>query len=101
LFKEEHWVTLVRARAIENTVWVAAAGQVPDPHEPATSAPTGVGRSMLVDPMGAVRLDLGSAATVAAGEVDTEVTSRVRAMLPSLQHRRPDIFRGAGQTVSA
>ncbi len=30
-FKEEHWVTLVRARAIENTVWVAAVGQVPDP----------------------------------------------------------------------
>jgi predicted amidohydrolase len=25
--KEEHWVTLVRARAIENTVWIAAAGQ--------------------------------------------------------------------------
>src|SRR5262249_53539873 len=23
LFKEEHWVTLLRARAIENTVWVA------------------------------------------------------------------------------
>ena len=60
LFKEEHWVTLVRARAIENTVWVAAADQVPDPHEPATSAPTGVGRSLLVDPMGAVRMDLGS-----------------------------------------
>ena len=55
LFKEEHWVTLVRARAIENTVWVAAADQVPDPHEPATSAPTGVGRSLLVDPMGAVQ----------------------------------------------
>ena len=34
LFKEEHWVTLVRARAIENTVWVAAAGQVPDPESP-------------------------------------------------------------------
>ena len=33
--KEEHWVTLVRARAIENTVWVAAVGQVPDPSEPA------------------------------------------------------------------
>jgi len=31
LYKEEHWVTLVRARAIENTVWVAAACQVPDP----------------------------------------------------------------------
>ena len=31
LFKEEHWVTLLRARAIENTVWIAAVGQVPDP----------------------------------------------------------------------
>ena len=99
LFKEEHWVTLVRARAIENTIWVAAAGQVPDPHEPATLAPTGVGRSMLVDPMGAVRLDLGSAPAVAAGLVDTEMTDRVRAVLPSLKHRRPDIIGAADQTV--
>ena len=47
LFKEEHWVTLVRARAIENTVWVAAAGQVPDHSAPPTRAPTGVGRSLM------------------------------------------------------
>ncbi|HEX9032975.1 MAG TPA: carbon-nitrogen hydrolase family protein [Streptosporangiaceae bacterium] len=92
LFKEEHWVTLVRARAIENTIWVAAAGQVPDPHEPATVAPTGVGRSLLVDPMGTVRLDLGSAPAVAAGEVDTDMTARVRAVLPCLANRRPDVF---------
>jgi len=101
LFKEEHWVTLVRARAIENTIWVAAAGQVPDPLEPATSAPTGVGRSMLVDPMGTVRLDLGPAAAVVAGEVDTEVTGRVRAVLPSLEHRRPDLFPSAGRASNA
>jgi deaminated glutathione amidase len=99
LFKEEHWVTLVRARAIENTIWVAAAGQVPDPHEPATSAPTGVGRSLLVDPMGAVRLDLGSAPGVMAGLVDTEMTERVRAVLPSLKHRRPDIIGHQDQAV--
>ena len=43
LFKEEHWVTLLRARAIENTVWVAAVGQVPDPDAKPTRAPTGVG----------------------------------------------------------
>src|SRR5215813_10629788 len=101
LFKEEHWVTLVRARAIENTVWVAAAGQVPDPHEPPTSAPTGVGRSLLVDPMGTVRLDLGSAQAIVAGAVDTEMTGRVRAVLPSLEHRRPDIFERRQETVGA
>src|SRR5262249_59907672 len=59
LFKEEHWVTLLRARAIENTVWIAAAGQVPDPDSPPTRAPTGVGRSMLIDPLGVVRCDMG------------------------------------------
>ena len=92
LFKEEHWVTLVRARAIENTVWVAAAGQVPDPDAPPVKAPTGVGRSMLVDPMGTVRLDLGSRPGIAAGDIDPELTEQVRAMLPCLQHRRPDIL---------
>jgi len=94
LFKEEHWVTLVRARAIENTIWVAAAGQVPDPHEPVTSAPTGVGRSLLVDPMGAARLDLGSAPAISSGIVDTDMSAQVRAALPVLQHRRPDLFAG-------
>jgi deaminated glutathione amidase len=92
LFKEEHWVTLVRARAIENTVWVAAADQVPDRDEPPTRAPTGTGRSMLVDPMGTVRLDAGPRPGIAVGEVDTSATAEIRADLPSLQHRRDDIF---------
>src|SRR5215831_9463376 len=92
LFKEEHWVTLVRARAIENTVWVAAAGQVPDPDSPATRAPTGVGRSMLVDPMGTVRADLGLWPQVAVAELDSAMTARVRAVLPCLEHRRDDVF---------
>ena len=91
-FKEEHWVTLVRARAIENTVWVAAVGQVPDPGEPPTRAATGVGRSMLVDPLGVVRLDLGPAAGVAVGEVDTGLVETVRATVPSLANRRDDVF---------
>ena len=91
-FKEEHWVTLVRARAIENTVWVAAVGQVPDPDEPRTRAATGIGRSMLVDPLGVVRLDLGPAAGVAVGEVDTGLVGTVRATVPSLANRREDVF---------
>jgi deaminated glutathione amidase len=91
-FKEEHWVTLIRARAIENTIWVAAAGQVPDPAEPPTRAPTGIGRSMLVDPMGVVRLDLGISADLGVGTVDTAQTASVRAAIPSLANRRTDIL---------
>jgi deaminated glutathione amidase len=101
LFKEEHWVTLVRARAIENTIWVAAAGQVPDPAEPPTTAPTGIGRSMLVDPLGAVRVDLGSAPGIAAGDVDPAVTAQVRSALPCLANRRDDVFGRAGASADA
>jgi deaminated glutathione amidase len=97
--KEDHWVTLVRARAIENTIWVAAAGQVPDAAEPATKAATGVGRSMLVDPMGVVRIDLGPALGVGVGEVDTSYTDQVRAVLPSLAGRRTEIVTGRATAV--
>jgi len=82
----------VRARAIENTIWVAAAGQVPDRAEPPTRAPTGIGRSMVVDPMGVTRVDLGPHAGVAVAEIDTGLTARVRAEVPCLEHRRPDVF---------
>lgn len=99
-FKEEHWVTLIRARAIENTIWVAAAGQVPDPAEPPTRAPTGIGRSLLVDPMGVVRLDLGVTADLGIGTVDTAQTATVRAALPSLAGRRTDIL-PVGAVVTA
>jgi deaminated glutathione amidase len=92
LFKEEHWVTLVRARAIENTVWVAAVGQVPDPDEPAHRQLAGIGRSMLVDPFGVVRADLGPRPEVVVAEVDVDLTGEVRASLPSLANRRADMF---------
>jgi deaminated glutathione amidase len=92
LFKEEHWVTLLRARAIENTVWIAAVGQVPDPDAKPTRAPTGVGRSMLIDPLGVVRLDLGPAPAVVVINADMSVVDTVRATLPSLANRREDVF---------
>jgi predicted amidohydrolase len=92
LFKEEHWVTLLRARAIENTVWIAAAGQVPDPDAPPTRAPTGIGRSMLIDPLGVVRADLGPSPCVVVAEADMALVESVRTTLPSLANRRDDVF---------
>ncbi|GII78750.1 apolipoprotein acyltransferase [Sphaerisporangium rufum] len=90
--KEEHWTTLVRARAIENTTWTVAVGQAP---EPRARDGFGVGRSMLVDPMGVVRADLGPVPAVQVVEVDPAETARVRATVPSLAHRRPDIYPAA------
>jgi deaminated glutathione amidase len=92
LFKEEHWVTLLRARAIENTVWIAAVGQVPDPDEKPTRAATGVGRSMLIDPLGVVRADLGPSAGIVVVNADMSLVDTVRETLPSLANRREDVF---------
>jgi predicted amidohydrolase len=88
VFKEEHWTTLVRARAIENTVWTAAVGKAPDLADPPRGPRMGVGRSMLVDPMGAVAADLGPFPSVRVLPVDLALTDEVRRLIPSLEHRR-------------
>jgi predicted amidohydrolase len=98
-FKEEHWVTLLRARAIENTVWIAATDQVPDPDAKPTRAATGVGRSLLIDPMGVVRCDMGPTAGVTVVEADLSAVDSVRTALPSLGHRREDIFGALGAST--
>ena len=85
LLKESHWQVLVRARAIENTVYVAAAGQVGAPYS---------GSSMLVDPMGVAVAAAGEDEEVVAAEVDPRRVEAVRRKLPSREHVRPDIYRG-------
>lgn len=77
--KEEQWSTLVRARAIENTAYVAAAGQGP---------PTYAGRSMIVDPVGVPLAQLGDDEAIAQAEVSIERVEQVRQRMPSLEHRR-------------
>lgn len=87
-FKEEHWTTLVRARAIENTMWTVAVGKSGDQTDPPSGGRTGVGRSLSVDPMGAVRADLGPFANVQSCDIDPELTKTVRTIVPSLSHRK-------------
>ena len=78
--KIEHWETLLAARAIENTVWVAAAG---------TSSRHTVGHSAVLDPMGIQQVGLEDEP---AGVVTADVTRRrideVREFLPVLENRR-------------
>ena len=77
--KEHHWRTLVTARALENTAYVAAADHAP---------PIGVGNSMVVDPMGVELVTIGDDSGVAVTEVTSERLAAVRALNPALSLRR-------------
>ncbi|MEU5763402.1 carbon-nitrogen hydrolase family protein [Nocardia sp. NPDC047648] len=77
--KVDQWTTLVRARAIENTVYVAAADQ---------AAPRGAGASMIVDPAGSVLAGLGDETGVLTAGIDLAYLSKVRTANPSLALRR-------------
>ncbi|MBH0775834.1 carbon-nitrogen hydrolase family protein [Nocardia bovistercoris] len=86
--KVDQWTMLVRARAIENTVYVAAADQ---------AAPRGAGASMIVDPAGRVLAELGDATGVISAPIDPALLSRVRAANPSLALRRFAIVERAAE----
>lgn len=77
--KEHHWRTLVTARAIENTVYLAAADHAP---------PVGAGNSMIVDPMGVELATVGESTDVAVAWISPDRIAEVRRINPALQLRR-------------
>ena len=77
--KVDHWRTLVRARAIENTAYVVAVGQ---------PAPRYTGHSMVVDPMGDVVVEAGPDPAVLHAVLDPDVVAAARRTNPSLANRR-------------
>lgn len=77
--KEQHWRTLVTARALENTIYVAAADHAP---------PVGAGNSMVVDPMGVEIATIGEVPDVAVAWVSAERITNVRRINPALALRR-------------
>ncbi|HEX8870942.1 MAG TPA: carbon-nitrogen hydrolase family protein [Lentzea sp.] len=85
--KAEQWDLLTRARALDATSWVLACGQA-DPNEDFGSAPTGIGRSAVIDPLGVVRARLGGAPGTILSEVDVALVDEARTKLPVLANRR-------------
>jgi deaminated glutathione amidase len=77
--KVDHWRTLVRARAIENTVFVAAAGQ---------PGPRYTGHSMVVDPLGDVLAEADEGPAVVTSTLDLGALVSARKTNPSLANRR-------------
>jgi deaminated glutathione amidase len=77
--KVDHWRTLVRARAIENTVYVVAAAQ---------PAPRYCGHSLVVDPQGDVLAEAGEDEESISATLSVQVLEEARRTNPSLANRR-------------
>ena len=88
--KLEQWQVLLRARALDCTCYVAAAGQA----DPTTvgrevgSAPTGIGYSGVVGPDGTVLASLGAEPGRLVVDIEPEVVAATRRTIPVLANRR-------------
>lgn len=85
----DHWEVLLRARAIENQVFVIAPNQVgkAPPHYES------FGRSAIVDPWGVVLATAPDEECFVAADLDLAAQDRIRDSLPSLANRRPEAYR--------
>lgn len=76
--KLEQWTLLARARALDCTSYIVAAGQA-DPGEPlASSAPTGVGGSLVVSPFGDVMASAGADPQLLVADLALEQVAKAR-----------------------
>lgn len=86
---KDHWETLIRARAIENGMYMMAPAQW-GKHYPGNWC---FGRSMLVDPWGTVLATAADGVGIAVATIDPSRVDIVRRQVPSLANRRPEAYR--------
>ncbi|WP_407685226.1 carbon-nitrogen hydrolase family protein [Mycobacterium sp. HUMS_1102779] len=86
--KLEQWRLLARARALDSTSYVAAAGQA-DPGQDlaASGAPTGVGGSLVASPLGEVIASAGSHPELVFADIDVDRVARARDAIAVLRNR--------------
>ncbi len=85
---KDHWELLLRARAVENQSYVAAAAQVGE----TLPGKLSFGRSSIVDPWGIVLAQAPDEETVITAELDRGRVESLRARFPSLHSRRPEAY---------
>lgn len=77
--KESHWEIMTRARALENTVYVAALSEV---------SAKNIGCSMVIDPLGVPIARAGAAPALITAELSRSVLEQARKALPVLENMR-------------
>ncbi|CAM3399547.1 carbon-nitrogen family hydrolase [Marinicrinis lubricantis] len=83
----EHWRTLLRARAIENQMYVVACNRT------GISGQTEFfGHSMVIDPWGAVLAEADDQEQVIHVQIDLSKVDEVRRTIPIFEDRRPSLY---------
>ncbi|ONF44984.1 carbon-nitrogen hydrolase [Marinobacter lutaoensis] len=81
---DAHWHALIRARAIENQIWVVAAGQGGQNSERRRT----YGHTLICDPWGKVVAEQAEGPGVVVAGLDRERLAQVRTNMPVWDHRR-------------
>jgi predicted amidohydrolase len=81
---KDHWHPLLRARAIENQVYVLAPAQ----HGKHPKGRQTFGKSIIIDPWGEIVAQVSEGEGFATAQLDFGYQDRVRTSLPSLLHRK-------------
>jgi deaminated glutathione amidase len=82
--KQEHWEIMLKARAIENGVYVIAPNQLGNIY---------CGRSMVIDPFGTALVDMGNREGMEIMDIDNSRINTIRRKLPLLKNRRTDVYK--------
>jgi deaminated glutathione amidase len=85
--KLEQWTLLARARALDSTSYIAAAGQA-DPGDslPGSTAPTGVGGSLVASPFGEVVASAGADPQLLVGDIELDHVTAARDTIAVLRN---------------
>lgn len=88
LVRKEHWVTLVKARAIENQMYVCAVNECGMAGETKNG-----GHSLLVSPWGEELCHLGEEEEIGQGVIDMSVIAGIREGINVFRDRRPELYK--------
>jgi len=83
-----HWRTLIRARAIENQMYMVAVNCVGS-----NGKNDFCGHSAIIDPWGDAVVEAGESEVLLTATIETDLVAEVRQRIPVFKDRRPELYR--------
>jgi predicted amidohydrolase len=94
--RQPHWDLLLQARAIESQCFVVGVNRVGE-----GGGYTFTGGSAIIDPLGQILANAGDEERLVIADLNPAKVTEVRAALPFLRDRRPQLFRDAADRAAA